>query len=227
MYRGELKDEFLEAALLGAHGSATSIMLAIGSEELASAATAGDGDGRVLANFWYLPGNFTAAIAAADAVSLEGGPMLDDIARLAVVYRVDNGEVLFRLACERRVFDALGEEWAGLSLARRNAWLVFGTVANRVYDVLLEADREGAQVVPIRGPAFLAETIWDEDKEGSIDPVRAAAVQMMAAPEPELKPAKSRGKKAAPADAVALSITSPAEIDLPPETESQPENDSD
>lgn len=222
MYRGELQEEFLQASMLGAHGSATSIMLAIGSDELAAAATDGDGDGRVLANFWYLPGDFSAAVADADAAALEGEAQLDLIALLAVTYRVDNGEVLFRLACERRVIKAIGDEWNSLSLPRRNAWKVFGIVSNLVYDVLLEASTDGAVVVPIRVPA-LEETIFDEDNEPSIDPIRAAAAEMMAAPPAE----KKRKKKAPEPEPAQLSITTPAAIELPPETENQSDNASD
>ncbi|MFK8250202.1 hypothetical protein [Ancylobacter terrae] len=214
MHRAELRDEFIQAALTGGHGSAMSVMLALDAGELAAAATPGDGDGQELANFWYLPGDFTRAIGDADANSLIGEAILEQLATLALAYNVDSGEVMFRLAAERGAIDARGEEWNDLPPARRRAWELFALVANRVYSVLIEEARASEGVTRIGRVPALAETIFDEDKEGPIDEVRAAALKMMTAPavaEPAPEPA------APEAEPAMLSAFNPPAAELPPE----------
>lgn len=201
---------------MGGHGSAVSVMLALGNAELEAAATPIDDDAKQLAHFWYLPGDFTRAVAAVDALSMSGEPILNGVARLALTYQVGAGEEMFRLACERQVITATGNDWAEISPARRKAWELFATVSNRVYSVLEGAAAEGLTVTKALTIGHLAETIFDEDKEGDEDPEFLAAQAIAAGLKVRTDPAEAVADMFVTGTGV-LSITAPPAADLPPE----------
>lgn len=209
-----MQESDLEAALMGGHGCAVSVMLALGGAELAAAAGTGE-DPAELANFWYFPGDFVSAVRQADAVALNGEPVLNAIARLAVTYREETGEVLYRLACERDVLMAHGNHWGQLSVARRRAWELFATVSNRVYAVLEATQAQGADVLPPPAIAAVAETIFAEDAQGDADADRVLALELIA--QVAAGPAVVDRGEPAEAEADLLSIARAPAIDLPAE----------
>ncbi|MBS7545677.1 hypothetical protein [Ancylobacter oerskovii] len=215
MYRGELIEDFVQAALAGGHGSATAVMMTLGREEISAE---GSDDSGAYPQLWFLPGDIVAA-AASEMILGETDDMLERITRLAVTYRPPSGEVLFRLSAERKVFAALGSDWDGLSIGRRKAWEVFGLVSNKVYDTLEDGAAEGATVTPPARIPAVAESIFDVDREPAQDPVRVAALQLDAADKAKKKGKGKKGKAAeAPAAAPAvMSAAMPAKVDLPPE----------